>query len=195
MKKIIDFLDVHAGKVAVIYGKGPSLTKHDFDQDPELRIGINDAAYVVPDCTYIFCHDAGAGGIIKKAKIKTPEIIAVLPLEFGYFEDDTVIYEKTWDLCPEHSVSVNQNSLWHGHCSAHSAFHFLAITGVKKIKLVGFDCKWDSTHYFDSYPAVAKPTKDLMDKDENFESHINDHYARYFRMLIGMSLILGVEII
>lgn len=56
-KRLEEFIDIHAGETAWIFGKGPSLDRFDFADAGPLRVTINDLIGVVPDAVYGFSND------------------------------------------------------------------------------------------------------------------------------------------
>lgn len=53
-----DFLGIHSGRTAWIFGKGPSLDSFDMNDAGAIRCAINDVVRYVPNCTYCFSNDA-----------------------------------------------------------------------------------------------------------------------------------------
>jgi len=203
---LADFYNKHAGRTGVLYGKGPSLLKHDFEQDRrDVGFAINDAGYTVPYCEYLFLHDAvpASADIMRRTLARSLGCRIVLPKEAAFMsllpddvshEYDCCWYNKTWDLCPNSEQAVGRNALYHGHCTAHSALHFMFVTGIREVRIVGFDGVANDAHAL-TYPATAEALREAMSKDPNHEAHATMHYSRYMRMLLGMADVLGINIL
>jgi hypothetical protein len=202
------FVGIHAGKIGILYGKGPSLARHIFSREEvySVRIAINDAGYVVPHADFLFLHDPikEAIEIMDRTIQRSPEVKIVLPnlgraCPWMWHEGirkhskRMVWYDKTWAL----PYDARPGALYHGHCTAHSALHFFHVLGIRHVKLVGLDgvaSQESLDRYFVEYPVIADATKKDIENDENFLEHHNSHLARYRRMLFGMALLLDITI-
>jgi hypothetical protein len=202
------FVGLFAGKTGILYGKGPSLTRHVFSQEDSdaVRISINDAGYIVPRTDFLFMHDPvpEAAEIMNRTVEKSHEVRIVLPnlgraCPWMWHEGirnhsrRMIWYDKTWAL----PFDARPGALYHGHCTAHSALHFFYVLGIRHLKLVGMEgaISDDSLKkYMIDYPVVAESTANKINEDENFLEHHNAHLARYRRMLFGMALLLDMTL-
>jgi hypothetical protein len=53
-----DFVGIHAGETAWLFGKGPTLDRFDMREAGPLRCAVNDVVRYVPECVYAFANDS-----------------------------------------------------------------------------------------------------------------------------------------
>ena len=122
---------------AYLCGKGPSLLEHVWKDDITLRVAINDASKLVPECTHQISTDAKAWDwtheyirakgitLIAGEKIFKQRDVKNHPNIFGYYMKG----EPTND----------PNELWVGGGTGTTAVVLLCRRGIKEIHCVGFD--------------------------------------------------------
>lgn len=142
---LADFLNLHAGREAWLFGKGPSLSTFDFADAGELRCAINDVAAHVPGVRYCFACD----GVSAWADVYQPGQTLFQPTRcLGEFNStrpgavacDVVTYPDTHDdhrlLLPREDLAqlltIRRGTLG-------SALQILHIMGVRVVHLVGID--------------------------------------------------------
>ena len=142
-------------------GKGPSLDCVDWSRLPEFRVAVNEAAYVVPDCTVATAIDS----------VVLAKYAAVLP-KVKYY------------LLPKGSKAFKFfNTLYYDEKNmgtAASALSVLAELGARNISLVGFDgvktFNWTYAPSLElSNPPVysyAKHRQDLLNVVEEFNLNV-----------------------
>lgn len=57
-RQLEEFIDIHKGETAWVFGKGPTLDLFDFADAGEIRCAINDVVGFVPECKYAFANDS-----------------------------------------------------------------------------------------------------------------------------------------
>jgi len=142
---LADFINRHAGREAWLFGKGPSLSKFNFDDAGEIRCAINDVTAHVPDVRYCFAND----GVQNWADVYKPGQILFQPKRcLGEYDStkpkavacDVVAYGDTHDdgrlLLPRDQLAelltIRRGTLG-------SALQILHIMGIQRLHLVGID--------------------------------------------------------
>jgi hypothetical protein len=145
MRTLKDFIGLHRGETAWIFGKGPSLSTFDFKTAGKLRFAINDVIAHIPDCQYGFAND----GVAKWADVYKPGQVLFQPSRCLHEYDSTkpgavacevVTYRDDSDdtrlLCqPEQlaeCLTIRRGTLG-------SALQILRIMGIQSVHMVGID--------------------------------------------------------
>lgn len=157
---LADFLGMHAGETAWMFGKGPSLDAFDMAEAGPLRCAINDVVKVVPACTYCFARDPVARWahhyrpehvLFQPAAINNDihAIKSKLPCERIWFADERNDWRErlAW---PAERMAAEGIAVLAGTLG--SAEQILRIMGVGRILCVGIDgggqhaglTKWDT---------------------------------------------------
>jgi hypothetical protein len=121
---------MHIAETVWLGGKGPSFDRFDWSKAGWCRIGINQAALLIPDCYAAIARDQGVMKIYQEQLdrniwlIRKSQHVALFPgftktVEIELLRDQGVEYEYQ---------GTAANAIW-----------FLAHRGVKVIHFVGFD--------------------------------------------------------
>lgn len=144
-RELRDFLNLHAGETAWLFGKGPSLDRFDMALAGPLRVAINDVVRYVPGCRYGFANDS----VERWAEFYQPGQVLFQPLrvlhdihagkpplacERVWFADDWDDDRLVWPIerVAEHGLTVRRGTLG-------SAGQLLRLMGVAKVVCVGID--------------------------------------------------------
>jgi hypothetical protein len=139
------FLNRHAGEVAWLFGKGPSLSTFEFNTAGKLRFAINDVIAHVPDCLYGFAND----GVERWRDVYQPGQILFQPLRaMGEFDSrepgavacEVIAYEDKHDdqrLLMSREAIAARPTIRRGTLG--SALQIMHVMGIKSVYLVGFD--------------------------------------------------------
>lgn len=140
-----DFMGVHAGETAWIFGKGPSLDAFDMAQAGPLRCAINDVVRYVPGCIYGFANDSvaawkdvyAAGQVLFQPLRLEHDMHAArceVDAERVWFADGYEPERMAWtrEQLADRGLAVRRGTLG-------SAEQILHVMGVKKIVCVGID--------------------------------------------------------
>ena len=139
-----DFLNLHKGETAWVFGKGPSLSKFDFSTAGPLRYAINDVVQAVPNCVYCSAADS----VLPWEDLYKPEHILIQPDRVAGTDYQEANPNCEVVLFPEHwgddSVLWTREELAeHGLATKHGTLGYVAqvlhVMGVKKIIAVGVD--------------------------------------------------------
>lgn len=140
-----DFLHLHPGETAWLFGKGPSLDRFDFATAGPLRLAINDVVGRVPGCRYGFANDSVADW----AHLYTPGLVLFQPrrlyhdihaarvpvaCERVWFDDDWDDDRLAWppERLAAEGLCVRRGTLG-------SAGQILRVLGVRRVVCVGID--------------------------------------------------------
>lgn len=141
-----NFLNIHAGETAWIFGKGPSLDSFDMATAGPLRCAVNDVVRYVPDCRYCFANDP----VNDWAHLYAPDHVLFQPsrtLGDGFLNPtrdhraELVTYE---DLHCDERLTMSREQLADGGLSIRrgtlgSVIQILHIMGVREVVCVGID--------------------------------------------------------
>lgn len=141
---LADFLNIHSGQEAWLFGKGPSLSKFDFSDAGEIRCAINDLCGIVPGARYCFANDGvGAwadlyqpGQILfqtHRCQNEFDALAANLPCKVVVYPDEPNqgrLLLSRQELAE--SLAIRRGTLG-------SAIQILYIMGISTIHLVGID--------------------------------------------------------
>lgn len=141
-----DFVGLHRGETAWLFGKGPSLGRFDFGSAGPLRCAVNESVRYVPAVTYCFANDGVLPWVdlydsthvlfqpartLRDASALNP---SAWPCELISLEDipDTRIAGRTVDDIVSRGLAAR-------HGTIGSAIQVLYVMGVAKIVCVGID--------------------------------------------------------
>lgn len=141
-----DFVGLHRGETAWLFGKGPSLDRFDLSSAGSLRCAVNDVVRYVPGVKYCFANDGvlpwvdlydSAHVLFQPARTLDDASMAnpsSFPCELVRFENvaDTRIAGRTVDDLIARGLAMR-------HGTIGSAVQILHIMGVSKIVCVGID--------------------------------------------------------
>lgn len=139
-RRLNEFLDIHAGETAWLFGKGPSLDRFNFDDAGPLRVGINELAGIVPGCKYGFSNDQ----VLQWIDVYSSDQVLFTPHRTAKDYDQRPVC----DVCvfedhPGTPLTRDRSQLAKGlhlrEGTIGSAFQILHIMGVTKIIAVGID--------------------------------------------------------
>lgn len=145
-RTLTDFLNIHRGETAWMFGKGPSLDSFDMSQAGPLRCAINDVVKEVPGCRYCFANDSVAAwehvyepghvlftpartindGFQRPVVPEKPETIVFADIH----HDDRLSWSR--EMLAEHGLTIRRGTLG-------SALQILHIMGIAEIICVGID--------------------------------------------------------
>ena len=143
-------LNAHAGEVAWLFGKGPSLDELPMATAGPLRIVINESLRAVPQPTYFFAHDEVPIANVatdwpKGCKAILQPVRAEFALECGLPATSLYVYTKCTDNNAVRDMSASEiavhASLYGNSGTVHCAIHFCRLIGASRIVMVGFDGK------------------------------------------------------
>lgn len=122
-------------------GKGPSLAKFDWTKAGKYRVGINEAAYFVPDCWGAIALDERI--LDKYAGRCVPS--RHLAYDHTPLPSNIIVFKKP--SASRYSFPLDYTWKKHEqvktcHCTATVAIELFHSFGVKKINFIGFD-SWD----------------------------------------------------
>lgn len=145
-RTIADFVGIHRGETAWLFGKGPTLDRFDMAAAGPIRCAINDVVRYVPDVMYCFACD----GIGPWAHLYSPENILFQP--HRTVERHDMRNPETWpceliqfvDMAGVDIVGRSVADLVSGGLAIRrgtigSAIQILHIMGIAKIVCVGID--------------------------------------------------------
>jgi hypothetical protein len=146
VRTLSDFLNVHSGETAWLFGKGPSLDRFDVHTAGRLRCAINDVVLYVPDCTYCFANDGislwydlyrSEEHILFQPRRILTEITHQAPAPAC----ERIIFDDAGPSLQgrETPARLLRHGLATLHGTAGSALQILCIMGVRHIICVGFD--------------------------------------------------------
>lgn len=138
------FLGKHAGEVAWLFGKGPSLDLFDFKDAGPIRAAVNDVAAIVPGCRYGFANDDTADWA---------DLYRNTGKDFVLFQPWRIAKTATVPPCKWHVFADRaDDDLWHlparekavqglgvGNGTISSAIQIFQIMGIRKVVCVGID--------------------------------------------------------
>lgn len=140
-----DFINLHRGETAWLFGKGPSLDSFDMSAAGPLRVAINDVVKEVPGCLYGFANDS----VEAWAHVYRPEHVLFQPLRLHHdihARDIPVAAERIWfadDWDSERLAWSPERLAADGLCvrrgTLGSAGQILRVMGVSRIICVGID--------------------------------------------------------
>lgn len=144
-RELKDFLNLHAGETAWLFGKGPSLDRFDMRKAGKLRVAINDVVKEVPGCRYGFANDS----VAPWRHVYRPEHVLFQPLRVAHdihAAQVEVDCERIWypDDRESDRLGWSAEQLAHqGLCirrgTLGSAGQILYVMGVRQIVCVGID--------------------------------------------------------
>ncbi len=136
-------MKLHLPKEVWLFGKGPSLDTVNWDEVGEFRVGINHAAYRVPNLDMMFAND----GPMQEELFDS--------MRAGYWSPYNVVFvsrARKIDF-PCHLVHTAE-----GRGTAGYAVSVLIDLGVKSFHFVGFDAYFDKFGYAKDLPgSPVKP--------------------------------------
>jgi hypothetical protein len=141
-RELREFIDIHKGETAWVFGKGPSLDGFDFSDAGKVRVGINDVVAVVPDCLYGFSNDRVVGWL----DVYEPHHVLFTPKRTA----DNYEERPDCDVCvfeDHHSTPLDptRRPLDMADCltiregTLGSVFQVLFVMGIRKLVCVGID--------------------------------------------------------
>lgn len=141
---LVPFLNKHAGQIAWLFGKGPSLSTFNFSDAGKLRFAINDVIAHVPDCHYGFANDGVARwkDVYKHGQTLFQPIRAMGEFDSrnGAIAANVVTYDDIHDdeiLLKSRAIMAQKLSIRRGTLG--SALQIMHVMGIKAVHLVGFD--------------------------------------------------------
>lgn len=144
-RDLLDFLNLHPGETAWLFGKGPSLDGFDFAAAGPLRVAINDVVGRVPGCVYGFANDSVADW----AHVYQPGLVLFQPRRLEHdihaarcpvacerviFDDELDDERLAW---PPARLALIGLSVRRGTLG--SAGQILRVMGVRRVVCVGID--------------------------------------------------------
>ena len=141
-----DFVGLHRGETAWLFGKGPSLSRFDFGSAGPLRCAVNEAVRYVPSAKYCFANDGVLPWVdlldsthvlfqpartLDDAGMGNP---SAWPCELVRFDDVPDTRLAGYDV-----AALLSRGLSVRHGTIGSAVQILHIMGVSKIVCVGID--------------------------------------------------------
>lgn len=152
---------------ALLIGKGPEIDTIDWTkEDPDIpRMGINEAALLVPDVAYAVASDTGAvkriGEALRKRKAPVVFFPQWDPNHPVKLRGGRVIY---WQRVPIHEQHAPQaGRLFTGRSTTAAALAILAWMGVKRVELIGCNATPGITRWV--HPAAATPERYRVIRD------------------------------
>ncbi len=138
--QLADFIGKHTGATCWLFGKGPSLDRFPMESAGLLRIAINDACVVAPDCQYIFAND----GIRKwKHHLKPSQFLFQPDRALKEFDSsllpNVVIYKDGGEDRLHLPAQELAECLQIKRGTLCSALQVLAIMGVSTVVMIGID--------------------------------------------------------
>jgi len=145
MRSLRDFIGIHSGGTAWIFGKGPSLSTFDFKTAGKLRFAINDVIAHIPDCQYGFANDGVAkwfdayqpgqvlfqpSRCLHEYDSTKPDAVACEVVTFKDGSDDYRLALPPEQLAEE--LTIRRGTLG-------SALQILRIMGIRTVHMVGID--------------------------------------------------------
>jgi len=139
-RELVEFVDLHAGETAWLFGKGPSLDKFRFADAGPLRVGINDLVGVVPDCMYGFSNDQitrwedvySPGQVLFQPYRTTKDYTPAADCDLCVYRDDPHVPLVRSKAAMADCLQVRDGTLG-------SAMQVLYLMGVREIVAVGID--------------------------------------------------------
>jgi len=140
-----DYINLHAGETAWLFGKGQSFSQFDFKNAGKIRAAINDVIQYVPDCLYGFAND----GVAKWSDVYKPHHTLFQPLRCLHEYDSTKPEAVNCKVVTFHDDSEDRRLLSSREEMAEvmairrgtlgSALQILHLMGIKTVHMVGFD--------------------------------------------------------
>lgn len=128
-----------------IFGKGPSLDYFDFSKAGIFRIGINEAAFDIPNCWAALAVDKV---VVEKYKLLLdPSILLFLPTFYTVFN----LSPLTPYYIPEEIPTIT---------SGQAALFIAHKLGATHIHLIGFDSLFGNFKYAGNYPIIRNIKED-----------------------------------
>lgn len=141
-----DFVGLHSGETAWLFGKGPSLSRFDFGSAGPLRCAVNESVRYVPSVTYCFAND----GVLPWVDLYDSTHVLFQPSRT--IEDSHMANPASWpcelvrfDNVPDVHIAgrtvddLVSRGLAMRHGTIGTAIQVLYIMGVAKVVCVGVD--------------------------------------------------------
>jgi len=152
---------------ALLIGKGPEIDAIDWTkEDPDIpRMGINEAALLVPGVSYAVASDVGAVQRVGQALRKRKQPVVFFP----QWDPDHPVKLRGgrvihWQRVPIHEQhEPRAGKLFTGRSTTAAALAILAWMGVKRVELIGCNATPGITRWV--HPAAATPDRYRVIRD------------------------------
>lgn len=141
-----------------IAGKGPSLDRFDWDKAGPARFGINETAFIIPDCFGAFALDSY---VLEKFKNDLPNHVIVFLRNRKNFK------------FPNQYVYLRGKEYKHGFGTIHTAIQVLYYLGARAFHLIGCDALDGGTGYAKSVTDIKAEGLN-RDKYQRISTKIQD---------------------